>query len=327
MGRICRLRRRKKQQTIPRNTNLHAGEAWWNMDEEEKEDYYWDEKQGSEKREYLELAQDPSDDEIDWEEYYWEEYYWNEHGRKEREHQFRSYEPGRDVHGNGWYEEEEFEVYLAITPNETDPHETGAVPQDPTSTQNSVVEDQRNVIRRPILDEGNDWETGGDRPNAEPEEPQQEKGAESLVERASRPEYEEILDIINHRLKNSTGSTNQERPMDELLEKFQIRHLKSTLYHPQTNGLVERFNKMLCEAIAKSIKYITEWNLVIPAILFAYRTSKHSVTKFTPFYLMHGREAQQPIQPEEVGELETLMERTATLLEHLPRVQNEAVIR
>ncbi|CAG8696553.1 21289_t:CDS:2, partial [Gigaspora rosea] len=44
--------------------------AWWNMDEEEEEDYYWNEEQGSEEREYLELVQDPSDDEIDWEEYY-----------------------------------------------------------------------------------------------------------------------------------------------------------------------------------------------------------------------------------------------------------------
>ncbi|CAG8629364.1 9645_t:CDS:1, partial [Gigaspora rosea] len=41
---------------------------------------------------------------------------------------------------------------------------------------------------------------------------------------------------------------------------------------------------------------------------------------------MHDCEARQPIQPKGVGELETIMERTATLLEHLSRVQNEAVV-
>ncbi|CAG8450033.1 3577_t:CDS:2 [Gigaspora rosea] len=95
---------------------------------------------------------------------------------------------------NGWYEEEEFEVYLAITPNEIDSQEAGAMPQDPTTTQSNSIEDQANATRRPILDEGfarrmeyqdlimdvvmesgmgynwysNDWEFGGDRPNANP---------------------------------------------------------------------------------------------------------------------------------------------------------------
>ena len=37
----------------------------------------------------------------------------------------------------------------------------------------------------------------------------------------------------------------------ELMEKFEIKHGFSTPYHPKTNGLVERFNKTLCEALAK----------------------------------------------------------------------------
>ena len=35
-----------------------------------------------------------------------------------------------------------------------------------------------------------------------------------------------------------------------LMEKFKINHLLSTLYHSQTNGLVERFNRTLCESLS-----------------------------------------------------------------------------
>src|SRR5207249_61180 len=37
----------------------------------------------------------------------------------------------------------------------------------------------------------------------------------------------------------------------ELTEKFKVKHGFSSPYHPKTNGLVERFNKTLCESLAK----------------------------------------------------------------------------
>ncbi|RIB23864.1 hypothetical protein C2G38_2170110 [Gigaspora rosea] len=98
--------------------------------------------------------------------------------------------------GNGWYEEEEFEVYLAITPNEIDSQEAGAMPQDPTTTQSNSIEDQANATRRPILDEG----------FARRMEYQDlimdvvmesEGGAECMVvEEALRPEYKEVLEDL-----------------------------------------------------------------------------------------------------------------------------------
>src|SRR6266511_1108529 len=38
----------------------------------------------------------------------------------------------------------------------------------------------------------------------------------------------------------------------KLTKRFRVRHSLSSPYHPQSNGLVERFNKTLCEGIAKS---------------------------------------------------------------------------
>jgi transposase InsO family protein len=92
------------------------------------------------------------------------------------------------------------------------------------------------------------------------------------------------------------------------MDKFEIKHLLSTPYHLQTNGLVERFNKTLCESIAKVTKNLQEWDSAINSVLFAYRTARNSTTKFTPFYLTYGREAKLPITALENETLEINME-------------------
>ena len=79
------------------------------------------------------------------------------------------------------------------------------------------------------------------------------------------------------------------------MQKFQIKYLLTTPYHPQTNGLVERFNRTLCESLAKLGNENIEWDKLIPSVLFSYRSSKHVTTKFTPFLLAYGREPKLPI--------------------------------
>ena len=85
--------------------------------------------------------------------------------------------------------------------------------------------------------------------------------------------------------------------VDQLCTKFQVKHRLISPYRPQTNGMIERFNRTLGECIAKLINdNDKEWDEYISSVLFAYRTMKHKSTGYSPFYLMYGRQAKLPVE-------------------------------
>src|SRR5436305_13623854 len=98
------------------------------------------------------------------------------------------------------------------------------------------------------------------------------------------------------------GTHFRNKLVDGLCEKFEIKHKLSSPYHPQTNGLVERFNRTLCESLAKLSQKENRWNEHIESVLFAYRTTKHNTMKKTPFFMVYGREAILPIENNDEGE-------------------------
>ena len=67
-------------------------------------------------------------------------------------------------------------------------------------------------------------------------------------------------------------------------------HRISTAYHPQTNGLVERFNQTIQCALLKLVKKEqNDWDQYIDGVLFGYRTVIQKSTKKTPFEVMYLR--------------------------------------
>ena len=104
-----------------------------------------------------------------------------------------------------------------------------------------------------------------------------------------------------------------------------MMYLFSTPYHPQTNSLVERFNRTLCESLAKLVNdHENTWDRFIGPVLFAYRTTSQSTTKIMPFLLTYGREAKLPINSPELRNDQNLISHIKTLINQLPEKQTLA---
>ena len=81
-----------------------------------------------------------------------------------------------------------------------------------------------------------------------------------------------------------------------LMKEFRIKHRLSTCYHPQANGLDERFNQTLCNALAKNAQEDrTTWDSNLKEIIYAYNTAVQESSRHTPFEAMFGRIARLPI--------------------------------
>ena len=82
----------------------------------------------------------------------------------------------------------------------------------------------------------------------------------------------------------------------EVCNLLSIKKLNTTAYHPQTDGLVERFNSVISQSLSMYVSANKkDWGEFLPSILFAYRTSPQATTGDSPFYLLYGREPRLPV--------------------------------
>ena len=83
----------------------------------------------------------------------------------------------------------------------------------------------------------------------------------------------------------------------ELLERCFIDHRHTSPYHPQSNGLTERWNATLVMALQKMVNDNPGlWDTLLPTILMGYRGSMQAATRYSPFYLLHGYEMPLPVR-------------------------------
>lgn len=97
-------------------------------------------------------------------------------------------------------------------------------------------------------------------------------------------------------LLSDRGSNFLSQLVSEVCKLYSIKKLNTTAYHPQTDGLVERMNSTLCQTLSMFVsKNQKDWDVFIPAALFAFRTSPSESTGESPFYLLYGREPRLPM--------------------------------
>ena len=92
------------------------------------------------------------------------------------------------------------------------------------------------------------------------------------------------------------GAQFMAKTLDIYLRQQNIKHLTTSAYHPRTNGKTERtngvFKKIITKHVGNHMRH--KWDLFVEQALFDCRIRTHSVTKYSPFRLIYGREPRIP---------------------------------
>ena len=75
----------------------------------------------------------------------------------------------------------------------------------------------------------------------------------------------------------------------DICSKLGITKLNTTAYHPECDGMVQRFNRTLRSMLRKyADKFGTQWDKYLSELLWAYRNTPHESTGEKPSFLLFG---------------------------------------
>ena len=92
-------------------------------------------------------------------------------------------------------------------------------------------------------------------------------------------------------LLTDQGRNFESHLFQSMCSLFNIDKRRTTPYHPQSDGLCERFNGILKVLLRMKVnKDRDNWDVLLPSALLAHRVSKQESTGVSPFELLYGRE-------------------------------------
>ena len=98
--------------------------------------------------------------------------------------------------------------------------------------------------------------------------------------------------LLTYRGTNFTSAL-----IKETCKLLKIQKLQTSSYNPQANGVCERMHKLLIDMLFHFVrKDAKNWDEYVPSAVMAYRAMPHSSTKYSPYYLVFGRDMRLPIE-------------------------------
>jgi len=88
---------------------------------------------------------------------------------------------------------------------------------------------------------------------------------------------------LPEQINTDQGAQLQSQLMGDFCQIWGMNQSRTTPYHPQGNKVMERNNRMLGDALGSLLlgRGQEEWDVVLPQIMRAYRSTPHSSTQET----------------------------------------------
>jgi len=101
---------------------------------------------------------------------------------------------------------------------------------------------------------------------------------------------------VPRQLHTDQGRNFESKLFQEMCRIMEIDKTRTTPLQPQSDGMVERFNRTLEAMLSKFVDGDQKnWDLYLPLLMMAYRSSVHESTGFSPNEMMLGREVLLPL--------------------------------
>ena len=98
-------------------------------------------------------------------------------------------------------------------------------------------------------------------------------------------------------LLSDQGTNILSHLMLDLCKSPGIKKLNTTAYHPECDGMVERFNHTLKSSLPKHAATVgNQWDKYLYGVLYAYRNIPHELTGEKPSYLLYVMNCRTPFE-------------------------------
>ena len=93
---------------------------------------------------------------------------------------------------------------------------------------------------------------------------------------------------------SDNGKQFVSQEFEQFLKAHDIKHCRTALYHPQSNGAVERFNRVLKERLRAGRIQDQPYQSILRSVRFEYRNNLKASIGTSPAHLLTGRRLRDP---------------------------------